>query len=65
MPSLWSELWRRWLEPSPEAGIEHLNERLQRDIGLLGGEEGYGPAEPIRHRNLSEVRIFCSLHAFR
>ena len=65
MPSLWSELWRRWLEPSPEAGIEHLNERLRRDIGLLNDDVCSLPAAPIRHRNLSELRIFCTLQAYR
>ena len=65
MPTLWSELWRRWLEPSRRAGIEHLDDRLRRDIGLLDGDACPPPAAPIRHRNLSEPRIFCTLPAYR
>jgi len=69
MPSLWSQLLGRWLDPSPEpsplAGIEHLCERMRRDIGIAGDTECAVPAEPIPYRNLSEVRIFCSLSAYR
>jgi hypothetical protein len=65
MPSLWSQLLSRWLEPSPTAGIEHLCERMRRDIGVADGEGCVVPAEPIQYRNLSDVRIFCSLSAYR
>lgn len=65
MPSLWNELWQRWLEPSTGAGIEHLDDRLRRDVGLPAEKGCRLPAEPIRQRNLSEIRIFCSLQAIR
>ncbi len=65
MPSLWSQLLERWLEPSPPAGTEHLCERMRRDIGLIDGEACAVPAESIPYRNFSEARIFCSLPAYR
>jgi len=65
MPTLWKELWRRWLDPGSRGGIEHLEDHLRRDIGLLNGEACSLPAEHIRDRNLSELRIFCTLPACR
>lgn len=65
MPSLWSQLLSRWLEPSPSAGIEHLCEHMRRDIGITDGEACVVPAEPMQYRNLSEARIFCTLSAYR
>lgn len=65
MPSLWSNLLNRWLDPSPQAGIEHLCPRMRRDIGLADEAQVEVPAEPIQYRNLSEGRIFCSLSACR
>ncbi len=65
MPSLWSQLLSRWLEPSPTAGIEHLCERMRRDIGIAGDGACVVPAEPIPYRNLSDARIFCALSAYR
>lgn len=65
MPSLWSQLLSRWLDPSPAAGIEHLCPRMRRDIGLADADGVEVPAEPILHRNLSDTRILCSLSAYR
>lgn len=65
MPSLWSTLLSRWLDPSPQAGIDHLCPRMRRDIGLADDAAVEIPAEPIPYRNLSEARIFCSLSAYR
>lgn len=65
MPSLWSQLLSRWLEPSPQAGIGHLCERMRRDIGITDDVDCVVPAEPIPYRNLSDARIFCTLSAYR
>jgi hypothetical protein len=38
---------------------------MRRDIGLDDVDGLEVPAEPIRYRNLSEARIFCTLSAYR
>ena len=65
MPSLWSQLLNRWLDPSPKAGIDHLCPRMRRDIGMADVDGVEVPAQPIQYRNLSEARIFCNLSAYR
>lgn len=65
MPSLWSQLLHRWLDPSLGVGIDHLCPRMRRDIGLADVDGVEVPAEPIQVRNLSEARIFCNLSAYR
>ncbi len=66
MQTLWNALLRRWLDAEGEdAGVETLNGRLRRDIGLDGTETGFFSAQHIRERNLSDARSFLTLQAYR
>lgn len=64
MPSLWSTLLARWLEPRGAPDVSHLSEHLLRDLGLAEGVDAPLAPEPIRERNFSGVRTFCTLHPY-
>ena len=66
MQTLWNALLRRWLDAEgDDAAVETLSAHLRRDVGLDGTEAGYVPAQHIRERNLSDVRSFLTLQAYR
>ncbi|HEY0835609.1 MAG TPA: hypothetical protein VGE72_17030 [Azospirillum sp.] len=62
MPSLWHTLLWRWLEPRAAPDVSHLSDHLLRDLGLAEGADAPLAAEPIRDRNFSSPRTFCTLH---
>ena len=65
MESLWASLWRKWLDPGGFSQTDHLCDHLRRDIGLIEGDTGRAAPIPIRDRNLSDPRTFCTLQAYR
>ncbi|AWK87860.1 hypothetical protein [Azospirillum thermophilum] len=81
MPSLWSDLRRRWLDAPgrlPAREVDRLCPHLRRDIGLTALEphdpEGAPAADPladrlqgdpIRDRNFSKAPTFLTLQPCR
>lgn len=71
MFNLWSALKAGWLSARPpDRFAAPFNDHLRRDIGLPHGsiarrDAAPLPADPIRERNFSDVRVFCSLPTYR
>lgn len=64
MPGLWHTLLSRWLEPRGAPDVSHLSEHLLRDVGIAEGADAPFAAEPIRERNFSGPRTFCTLRPY-